>query len=100
MARRFQVKSPLQLMMLEGFAKDGNLSRAASIWRITKEKKGDKGTSWDNRIVVDFWSVDGHRTATVFRLDVTNEKEGHKVFAHLRYNPALAWCKENLTEIK
>lgn len=95
--RRFHVKTPDQLLALSEYAKDGNISRAASIWRTAREKKGNKATSWENNIVVDFCAYDDHRTAIVFRL---GRERDTKTFAHLRYNPALQWCKEHLQEVQ
>ena len=97
MARRFQIETPDQLLALQEYAKDGNLSRAASIWRSTREKKGTKATSWENNIVADFCAFESRRTAIVFRL---GRERDAKMFAHLRYNPALQWCKDHLKEIK
>lgn len=111
--RRFHITTPDQLLALQEYAKDGNLARAASIWRTTREKKGDKGTSWDDKIYVDFCAYDGTRTAFVNRVTIikhtpTSGKTDRslngplppRLFAHLRYNPALQWCKEHLQEIK
>ena len=67
MTRRFIVETPDQLLALQAFATDGNLTRAASIWKTTRDKKGEKGTSWDRSIFVDFCAWDRKRTAIVFR---------------------------------
>ena len=113
MTRRFQVKTPDQLLALQEYAKDGNISRAASIWRTTREKKGDKGTSWDDKIFVDFCAYDGTRTAIVHKVTIIicpptagkseidpKHNDPPRLFAHLRYNPALQWCKEHLQEVQ
>lgn len=95
--RRFQVATPDQLLALQEYAKDGNIARAASIWRTAREKKGNKFTPWENNIVVDFCAYDRTRTAIVFRL---GRERDAKTFAHLRYNPALQWCRQHLKEIQ
>lgn len=96
MARRFHVETPTQLLALQEFAKDGNITRAASIWNTARKKKGSKGTPWDKGIVVDFCAFENRRTAIVFLLGDGNRS---LLSAHLRYNPALQWCKAHLKEI-
>lgn len=113
MTRRFIVETPDQLLALQAFATDGNLTRAASIWRTTREKKGKKGTSWDGKINVDFCAWDRQRMAIVFRAttikrppetgkteNATDAGDPPYTFAHLRYNLALQWCKLYLKEVK
>lgn len=97
MSRRFIIETPDQLLALQEYAKDGNITRAASIWRTAREKKGDKGTPWDHSIVVDFCAFENRRTAIVFRMGIGGRS---MLSAHLRYNLALQWCRKNLKEIE
>ena len=98
MTRRFLIASPDELDSLAQFAKDGNIPRAARIWRTAQAKKGTKGTPWDGKVFADYCAYDGAREAMVILL-------GHdgavlRLFAHMRYNLALSWCREHLKEIK
>ncbi len=91
MARRFLVDTPDMLATLQEFVKEGNVSHVASVWNVTRRKKG--ACSWDGNIMVSFYTEEKKRIASVFRLTAAGTCEE---FAKLKYAQALDWCKLNL----
>ena len=91
MARRFLVDTPDMLLELKEFVKEGDVSRVASVWNVTRRKKG--ACSWDGKIMVSFYTEEKKRIASLFRLTAAGVCEE---FAKLKYTQALDWCKVNL----
>ena len=91
MARRFLVDTPATLLELKEFVKEGDVSRVASVWNVTRRKKG--ACSWDGKIMVSFYTEEKKRIASLFRLTAAGVCEE---FAKLKYTQALDWCKTNL----
>ena len=91
MARRFLVDTPDMLLELKEFVKEGDVSRVASVWNVTRRKKGAR--RWDGKIMVSFYTEEKKRIASLFRLTAAGVCEE---FAKLKYTQALDWCKTNL----
>lgn len=91
MARRFLVDTPDMLMALKDFVKEGDVSRVASVWNVTRRKNG--ACNWDGKIMVSFYTEEKRRIASAFRLTAAG---AYEEFAKLKYAQALDWCKVNL----
>ena len=94
MAKRFVVESPDQLRELEirSLLKEGSVLSTARVWQVAR-RQGK--TTWDGKIVITFLSKDSGRVAMVCRQKANGDGA---TLAVLKYNPALAWCRENLKE--
>lgn len=95
MARRFVVDSPYQLKQLEisSLLKEGSVLSTARVWQVAKRQGKE---TWDGNISICFRTEGRDRAAVVCRKK-TNGDEA--IIARLKYNHALAWCRENLKEV-
>lgn len=93
-AKRFHVARPDELQTLVKFAKNNGptIARAARIWRIVKDRKGE--TRWDTGVYVGF-SGDRAREAALFRVSGDELVQ----LGTLKYNTALYWCEQNLRQV-
>lgn len=91
MIKRFGIETPEQLRMLKALVRQDSmkdrLGNCATVWSVERRKRGR--TPWDGQMAVQFESVRfGARNAYVMN--------GEAVIAEVRYNPTLAFCRENL----
>ena len=92
MEKRFHVPSPKELRALADFIKEGEIENAATVWSAKLRKAGS--SPWDSSIYAVFYGG-RNRSANVVRF---GEKGRQMTFAKLKYNMALKWCEENLTQ--
>ena len=92
--KRFKVETPDQLRALDGMRAKEQLSCGAyaSVWSAARNGNGGK-SSWDEDFTVRFVSERfGARKAYI--------DKGHSALREVKYNPALAYCRENLQLIE
>lgn len=89
--KKFKIESPEQLESLSPFVKTGGVKAPAKVWRTEKVRKNGP-TNWDGHVVAEFRRHQGKNEAMVY----VEKPTGPFVFAQLKYNTAVRWCKENL----
>lgn len=92
MEKRYHVSSPTELRALADFMKEGEIENTATVWSAKLRKTGS--SPWDSAIYVVFYGG-RNRSANVIRY---GGKGRQMTFAKLKYNMALKWCEENLTQ--
>lgn len=105
MARRYGIETPMQLRMLAEFSQHGadsppamHCKNVATVWNAFRNK--GRKVDWDGRMFVVFETMDGKRSAYVMReYGAQGDKVRGAIEDRLKYNPALAWCRENLNEV-
>lgn len=95
MAKQYVFKHPDQLKEIAKLCKDSSsqIINTAKVWSAVCRQKGK--TTWDGRICVEFRTEGRERKAFIFRYGTNNEKH---ILGELKYNAALKWCRENLSE--
>lgn len=96
MTKIFAINNPDQLRAIGDLAKEGDTTIVARVWNATRRKNG--GTcSLDGRVMVSFYTEGRKRRAVVFRITSIAYMDE---IAVLKYQAALAWCREHLQEVK
>lgn len=89
--KRFKVETPEQLRMLISCISEESMAihlrNYATVWGACRNQHGR--TPWDNSFRVVFETGGGRRASAV---------HDGKTLAPLKYNQALAWCRENLKQ--
>ena len=96
MIKRYRVETPQQLRMLAEFCTYGQkgLASYAAVWNADRNGHGGK-SKWDEDFSVRFVAERKSRTAFIDK--VNREKpEADPAIREVRYNDALAFCRENL----
>lgn len=96
--KRFRIETPEQLRALDEMrAKDQlSCSAYATVWSAARNGSGGK-SSWDKDFQVRFVSERfGARKAYIDKVGLG----GNPALRELKYNPALAYCRENLQMIE
>lgn len=91
--KKYRIESPEQLESLAPFVKTGGVTAPAKVWRTEKVRKNGGPTNWDGHVTVEFCRQKNVNQARVY----VEKPAGPYVFAQLKYNTAVRWCKENLT---
>ena len=94
MRKLYRFDTPEQLKDAQPLCKECGVLTVARVWNANRNKGG--ACPWDGNIMASFYTQDGKNRAVVIRIDTMGEL--HEV-ATLKLTPALAWCKERLTEI-
>ena len=94
--KNFRIETPEQLRELSPLCKSGKVTNLATVWSSAR-RKGDGTSPWDGKIVVSFSADRRGRYASVLRY---GSDDTPIEIAVLKYNAALDWCKENLSEVQ
>lgn len=89
--KKYRIESPEQLESLAPFVKTGGVTAPAKVWRTEKVRKNGP-TNWDGHVAVEFCRQDNKNRARVY----VEKPAGPYVFAQLKYQLAVRWCKEHL----
>lgn len=93
MTRIFAVEKPEDLRAMDHLVKSGAVMNRATAWSAIRRKYGGS-SQWDGRIFVEFSTEGRERHARVYV--VVSPRGEKKVFAELKYTPALDFAKKNL----
>jgi hypothetical protein len=92
MTRIFAVEKPEDLRAMEHLVKSGAVTNRAAAWSAIRRKYGC--SQWDGKIFVEFSTEGRERHARAYV--VVSPRGEKKVFAELKYTPALDFAKKNL----
>lgn len=96
MTKIYAIDNPDQLKAIGDLAKEGDVTVVARVWNATRRRMGG-ACPLDGRVMVSFYTEGRSRRAVVFRITSIAYMDE---IAVLKYQAALAWCREHLQEVR